>query len=136
MACYPWIPLAVRRTIAGAMSVCLIVTGFPAHGPRSAGAQTNTRVQSATSADDAAPAADHFLRDAIPVTLAAATPPDSTDDDFVLPEEKGKKQLVKEIALFVVVAAFVAYFIVKVFIEEDNSSTESGSNGKPVNPPR
>jgi hypothetical protein len=43
---------------------------------------------------------------------------------------------VKEIVLFVVIAAFVAYFIVKVFIEKDNTSSSSGSNGKPITPPQ
>jgi hypothetical protein len=84
----------------------------------------------------ARPAGDHFLRDAVPATMMASDPPDTTDDGFTLPEEKSKKQLVKEIALWTLVAAFIAFFIVKVFIDKDEESGDSGSNGKPIPPPQ
>jgi hypothetical protein len=38
--------------------------------------------------------------------------------------------------MWVLIASFVAFFIVKVFIEKDNSSTSSGNNGKPITPPQ
>jgi hypothetical protein len=38
--------------------------------------------------------------------------------------------------MWTLIAAFVAFFIVKVFIEKDNSSSNSGSNGKPIPPPQ
>jgi len=89
-----------------------------------------------TAQPEPAPSNEHFLRDSIPATLAASDPPDSTDDDFVLPEEKSKKQLTKEIVMWTVIAAFVAFFIVKVFIEQDDEPSDSGSNGKPITPPQ
>jgi hypothetical protein len=82
------------------------------------------------------PAGDHFLRDAIPAAVTASDPPDTTEDGFTLPDEKSKKKLTKEIVMWVVVAAFVAYFIVKVFIEKDDASSDSGNNGKPITPPQ
>jgi hypothetical protein len=126
---------AFRRAIAGTVVLCLVSTGFPSHGPRPVRAGTNTRVQ-ASAQPEPTPSSDHFLRDSIPATLAAYDPPDSTDDGFVLPEEKSKKQLTKEIVMWTVIAAFVAFFIVKVFIEKDDDSTDSGSNGKPITPPQ
>jgi hypothetical protein len=121
--------------VAGAVSFCLVTMGLTFPGPHSARAGTHMRVQ--TSAEpEPRPAGDHFLRDSIPATVTASAPPDTTDDDFVLPEEKDKKTITKEIVLFVFIAAFVAYFIVKVFIEKDNSSSNGGSNGKPITPPQ
>jgi hypothetical protein len=38
--------------------------------------------------------------------------------------------------MWVIVAAFIAFFIVKVFIQQDDSPTDSGSNGKPIPLPR
>jgi len=93
------------------------------------------RVQT-TAQPEPSTSSAHFLRDSIPVTLAASEPPDSTDDGFVLPEEKSKKQITKEIVMWTVIAAFVAFFIVKVFIEKDKDSGDSGSNGKPITPPQ
>jgi hypothetical protein len=93
------------------------------------------RVQ-ATAEPEARPSNDHFLRDSIPAALAASAPPDTTDEGFTLPEEKSKKQITKEIVMWTLIAAFVAFFIVKVFIEKDDSPADSGSNGKPITPPQ
>ena len=130
---HTWKGSAFRRLIAGSVSLCLVAAGFPSHGVRPARAQTHMRVQASA---EPGPANDHFLRDAIPATLAASTPPDTADTGFTLPEEKSKKQITKEIVMWTLIAAFVAFFIVKVFIEKDNSSSNSGSNGKPIPPPQ
>lgn len=124
----------LRRCVAGTVAVCLLSAGFSRTGPGSARAQANTRVYAA--ADDARPGNDHFLRDSIPATSFAADPPDTSADDFVLPEEKSKKQLAKEIAIWAVAAAFVAFFIVKVFIQEDDEPPPDDDGGKDVPPPQ
>jgi hypothetical protein len=123
----------LRRCIAGTVTVCLVSTGLAQSGLGSARAQANTRVSAA--GPDARPANDHFLRDSIPATSFAADPPDTTSDDFVLPEEKSKKQLAKEIAVWVIAAAFVAFFIVKVFIEQDDEPPPDDDGGKDIPPP-
>jgi len=116
------------------VTVCLLGMALPPAGTSRAQAQTNMRVQAAAE-PEASPTVDHFLRDSIPATSFALEPPDSTDDDFVLPEEKDKKQLATEIAVFVIAAAFVAFFIVKVFIEKDDEPADDGGNGKDIPPP-
>jgi hypothetical protein len=123
-----------RQIIAGTVMVCLLSTGLWRTGFADARAQANTRVHAAAPAP--APASDHFLRDSIPATSFAADPPDTTDDDFVLPEEKSKKQLAKEIAIWTLAVAFVAFFIVKVFIEDDDEPADDGGGGKDVPPPQ
>jgi hypothetical protein len=120
-----------RRIVAGTVSVCLLAMYLP---PPAARAQTNIRVQAAAE-PAARPADDHFLRDSIPASSFAADPPDSTDDDFVLPEEKSKKQIAKEIAIWTIAAAFVAFFIIKVFIEEDDEPADDDDGGKDIPPP-
>jgi len=57
---------------------------------------------------------------------------DTTGYDF--PEDSDKKstmQLVKEVTLWLVVAGFVAYFIVQVFFEPEDQQTETPPPGKP-----
>ena len=75
------------------------------------------------------PPSSYFLRDAVPSAGFAAEPEDTTDDYF-LPEEKDTKKLVWEIAAWVVGAAIVAFFIIKVFIEEDEPEPTDDGNGK------
>lgn len=73
----------------------------------------------------------HFLRDAVPAAGFAHAPEDTTEDDPFLSEEKDTSQLVWEIAAWVVGAALVAFFIIKVFIEEDPDETDEGGSTKP-----
>ena len=72
------------------------------------------------------------LRYAVPTTGGYAQP-DSTEFEF--PEE-GKKHLVRDITVFVIVSAFVAYFLIKVFLEgdKDEGGSDDGGNGKPPPP--
>lgn len=55
---------------------------------------------------------------------------DTTEYEF--PEEE-KKHLYRDIAVFVIVSAFVAYFIIKVFIEQDEEPADNpGPPPKPL----
>jgi len=87
----------------------------------------------ATTAFDVA-ASSHLLRDAIPVVSFAAAPPDTGDDDFFIPPET-KKKLAREITVFLIVSVFVAYFIIKVFIEKDKEEPPPPPGGKPIPTP-
>jgi hypothetical protein len=122
-----------RRFVAGTVIVCLLATGLPPIAQGGEGVRTETGVQYAQAP---ASAGEHFLRDAIPAASMALAQPDTTDDDFVLPEEKDNKSLIKEIAIWTLAAAFVAFFIVKVFIEEDDEGDDDDNNGKDVPPPQ
>jgi hypothetical protein len=72
------------------------------------------------------------LRYAVPMAGGYAQP-DTTGFDF--PEEE-EKHLVRDIAVFVIVSAFVAYFLIKVFLEgdTDENGTEDEGGGKPPPP--
>lgn len=109
--------------------------------PRAAAsAQSSSRASASNSApsDSGTPAShaiptptrDHFLRDGVPSAGFAVQPEDTTEDIF-LPEEKDTKKLIWEIAAWVVGAALVAFFIIKVFIEKEQDQPTDGSNGKP-----
>lgn len=57
---------------------------------------------------------------------------DTTGYDF--PEdtdEKSTMQLAKEVTLWLIVAGFVAYFIVQVFFEPEDQQTDTPPPGKP-----
>jgi hypothetical protein len=124
----------LRCGVAIVVSVCLVATGTPASGAPGgrASAQAAARCAAADPQPSPRPVDEHFLRDAIPAPSEAVEPPDTTgDDEFTLPEEKDKKKLYREIAVFIVASAFVAYFIIKVFIEKDPPASEK-PGGKPV----
>ena len=57
---------------------------------------------------------------------------DTTEYDF--PEEEEAKHLWRDVALWVVVAGFVAFFVVKVFLKGDPDEPESEKPGKDIPP--
>lgn len=104
-----------------AIAVCAAVIAAPL--PRAAS-------PGRPAAANPAPSHEHFLRDAVPASGFVAAVQDTTDDVF-LPEEKSTKQLAWEIAAWIVGAAIVAFFIIKVFIEEDKEESKGGGSTKP-----
>ncbi len=67
--------------------------------------------------------------------LAGAALSDTTEVDFPEEEEQSKKELVKDIAVFLVAAAFVGYFIIKVFLEGDTEELPPDDDGKIIPDP-
>lgn len=72
------------------------------------------------------------LRYAIPMGVGYAQP-DTTEFEF--PEEE-EKHLYRDIAVFVIISGFAAYFLIKVFLEgdEDDEGGDDGGGGKPGPP--
>lgn len=60
---------------------------------------------------------------------------DTTEVDFPEEEEKTKKELIKDIGVFVVVSAFIGYFIIKVFLEGDTEEPAPDDDGKIIPDP-
>jgi hypothetical protein len=118
-----------------AVTVCIALVCAPI--PVSRAAASNTTTAHASDATRPPPVltppSTYFLRDAVPSAGFAAEPEDTTDE-FSLPEEKDTKKLVWEIAAWVVGAAIVGFFIIKVFIEEDEPEPTDDDGGK-VQPP-
>jgi hypothetical protein len=119
----------------------MIVAPIP-HAVAGARNATGVYAEKSAGADSSTPSAprtlplsntEHFLRDAVPSAGFAAEPEDTTDDAF-LPEEKDTKKLVWEIAAWVVGAALVAFFIIKVFIQEEPDEPDDGGGTKPPPP--
>lgn len=106
------------------MTACIALIAAPM--PRASGAARRDDARNTP----AKPVTEHFLRDAVP-TAGFASEPEDTTDDFFLPEEQDTKKLVWEIAAWVVGATLVAFFIIKVFIEEDTEEPEDDGGGKP-----
>lgn len=115
-------------TVIAALLVCT--------QPRPVGAQTlargsDTAATAAASRTAAAtPATDRLLGVALaPAATGAWAQSDSTEFDF---PEDDNSHLARDITIFVIVSAFVAYFIIKVFLEDepDEPADTGGSGGK------
>ncbi len=110
----------LKQFIVLVVCAALVAAGFP-HGP-------------ARAAGSASPGNEYLLRDALPAVAHASEPPDSSEDEFFLPKETDNKKLIRDITVFVIVSAFVAFFIIKVFIEKDEDPPPPDNNGKPLPP--
>ena len=67
--------------------------------------------------------------------LGQVAEPDSTEDEFEFPDEE-KNHLARDITVFVIASAFVAFFIIKMFLEGDTDSSETDDGGgKPIPQP-
>jgi hypothetical protein len=58
---------------------------------------------------------------------------DTDTTEFEFPKDR-ETHLARDIAIFVIVAAFVGYFIIKVFLEGDTDQGEEPNNGKDLPP--
>ncbi|MGD8415039.1 MAG: hypothetical protein PVF33_12450 [Candidatus Latescibacterota bacterium] len=94
-------------------------------GKKSADEAATLHSQDPAPADSTPP-----LRYAVPLS-GGYSEPDSTEFDF--PEEEGK-HLYRDIAVFTIISVFVAYFVIKVFLEgdtEDNTQDDGGGKQPP-----
>ena len=84
------------------------------------------------SSGDSSDGTFNSLRYAIPATGGFAEPDSS---GFEFPEDENK-HLVRDITVFLIASAFVAIFLIKVFMEEDTEedNPDDGGNGKPPPP--
>ncbi|MCH7549755.1 MAG: hypothetical protein IH969_09520 [Candidatus Krumholzibacteriota bacterium] len=60
--------------------------------------------------------------------MAYSAEPDSTGDEFDFPDDE-EGHLARDITVFVIVSAFVAFFVIKVFLEGDTDDTGSDDGG-------
>ncbi|UCG53110.1 MAG: hypothetical protein JSW58_06040 [Candidatus Latescibacterota bacterium] len=108
--------------------------------PKASNAENEIGAGAATPGEAAAPAlqtwgaADFTLAGWEPslsfLTTSART--DTTELEFPVEEEESRKHLIRDIGIFVVVSAFLAFFIVKVFIEEEEEQPPPETPGKEV----
>jgi hypothetical protein len=141
----------IKKSIAFLVVVCIVSSGLPRSTPASPESQPLTR-GAATSKQAAELPVTRALRPVAaisPVSMKAVThavsvgqpvlaigalnayaQPDTSEFEF--PEEENE-HLARDITVWVIVASFVAFFIVKVFIEDDDEEPEDdGPPGKQI----
>ena len=64
--------------------------------------------------------------------VASTADDDTTEVDFPIEEELKREHLYRDIAIFLVLSAFVGYFIVKVFLEGDTDEPPPPKKGKQI----
>jgi len=88
-----------------------------------------------TTADEAAEADRDSAVETTSVTdgwaLAFA---DTTEPDYEFPEEEEDRHLLRDITVWVIVTAFVGFFIIKVFLEGDTDQEPPPEGGKTFPP--
>lgn len=121
---------AVKKTVVFTLVVALVAVGLPhpAHSGLARGAGTASEAASMPEASSSPESPQVSADDAAPVlafgAMAAFDEPDTTE--FQFPEEK-KSSLAKDITVWVIASAFVAYFIIKVFLEKDKEEPVDNS---------
>jgi hypothetical protein len=123
-----------KTSLVFLLVACIICCGLPR--PRAAtsriprGAQTSNEAAALPIADPAPPAPGAVTRAVAtgePVlaygALSASAEPDTTDFEF--PDDE--KHLARDITVWVIASAFVAFFIIKVFLEEDTDEPDDDS---------
>jgi hypothetical protein len=119
-----------RKCIAWAVTGALISSALPP-------AARGEIERGSTSADGAArnPRANQVTLNSLASEgwKAAFAAADTTEYEF--PEEEKHRNIVREVTLWVVVSAFVAFFMIKVFLQGDTSTPPPSKTGKPPPPP-
>jgi hypothetical protein len=64
--------------------------------------------------------------------LHSSAAADTTELEFPEEEEEKREHLIRDIGIFVVVSAFLAYFLVKVFLEGDEEEPPPDDDGKVI----
>jgi hypothetical protein len=96
------------------------------------GTKSSDEAASPQSFRDSSDGSFESLRYAIPATGGFAEPDSS---GFEFPDDENK-HLVRDITVFLIASAFVAVFLIKVFLEEDKEDDggDDGGSGKPPPP--
>jgi hypothetical protein len=130
----------ICRALTATVAVAIVAAGIP---PRAGAGALRRGARSPNAAagtvGSGAPVAVGPRRDAANLlrfgALGYAAEPDSTADEFEFPEEE-KSHLARDITIFVIVSAFVGFFLIKVFLEGDtDDSGGDGGGGKTVPAP-
>jgi len=132
----------IVKSVSILLSVCIAAVGFP----RSAGSLPRPGKPAATVSRGAA-TSDEATAVIVPEQVAASATtgqplrlgafafalaqPDSTEEGFEFPEEE-ESHVTRDIIAFVIGSAFVAFFIIKVFLEGDTDDPPPDDGGKTI----
>ena len=67
-----------------------------------------------------------------PSFFAGSAYADTTDLEFPDDEETNQKNLVRDVGIFIVLSAFVGFFLIKVFLEGDTQQPPDDDPGKEI----
>lgn len=67
-----------------------------------------------------------------PAFFSGGAAADTTELEFPEEEDESHKHLVRDVGIFIVVSAFLAYFLVKVFLEGEEEEPPPEDNGKQI----
>lgn len=132
MMCRNSAAVRIWTYIVGVTFLCLTCSsGPPALGDRRGSRSANEAARPAASDDQKTP---FTLSGWEPSAgfLAASALADTTETDFPEDEEEGKKHLVRDVGVFLIVSVFVAYFVIKVFLEGDTDQPPPDDGGKVI----
>lgn len=87
-----------------------------------------------TSGEAAAPTLANSADDASPFGAIGHAFAFGDTTEYEFPEEEEAKGLWKDVALWVIVAGFVAFFIIKVFLEGEKDEAPEDDGGKEIPP--
>jgi hypothetical protein len=130
----------LNRAMVVVLVACIIAAGLPRRAPATAalrgGASSPDSAASLdldTAGNPPAPSSRHRVPGAPVLALGALNAyADPDTSEFQFPEDDSET-LVRDITVWVIASAFVAYFIIKVFLEEEDDEPEDeGPPGKRI----
>ncbi len=106
--------------------------GPPAAATAIRGARTSDEAARPAIADEGRPSVAVALRQPTTDFFDTSASIDTTEIDFPEDEEQKRGHLYRDIGIFLIVSAFVGYFIVKVFIQGDTDEPPPPKKGKDI----
>jgi hypothetical protein len=118
----------LKQYLVSLLSIAMVFVAVPSPALESA------ELPSGKPTSDEAAAPTLPVRNVLPFGALGEAYAFSDTTDYEFPEEEEEKGVWKDVALWVVVAGFVAFFVIKVFLEEEKDEPPKEEGGKEIPP--